>query len=192
MSDLENKKKERTVVKRIFTKYVNDLEAAIDRRETAIETQILFEKLKEKYDHLLRVDKIILDLLLTEVDEQILENELEVVMEYNTRKLRVNAKYKELAGSTTPRRCTENGASQNFHGSKNTATSAALQIVQGNKLPFSVVSESNHRPEYGWKWTTECHETGGFQKLECLEVPNVRVAARSRSLQNRGRDSSKT
>ncbi|KAL4718641.1 hypothetical protein ACJJTC_009987, partial [Scirpophaga incertulas] len=102
MSDLENKKKERTVVKRIFTKCVNDLEAAIDRRETAIETQILFEKLKEKYDHLLRVDKIILDLLLTEVDEQILENELEVVMEYNTRMLRVNAKYKELAGSTTP------------------------------------------------------------------------------------------
>ncbi|KAL4719125.1 hypothetical protein ACJJTC_019473 [Scirpophaga incertulas] len=101
MSDLGNKKKQRTVVRRIFTKCVNDLEAAIVRRETAVETQILFEKLKEKYDHLLRVDKIILDLLLTEVDEQILENELEVVMEYNTRMLRVNAKYKELAGLTT-------------------------------------------------------------------------------------------
>ncbi|KAL4703474.1 hypothetical protein ACJJTC_010346 [Scirpophaga incertulas] len=100
MSKLEDRKKERSVVRRIFTKSANDLENKLDTLiEITLETGISFKRLQDLYKNLVELDTLIKDFLLVDVDEELLQSELEGALEYKTRMLCIDVKYQEKAHS---------------------------------------------------------------------------------------------
>ncbi|KAL4720196.1 hypothetical protein ACJJTC_004991 [Scirpophaga incertulas] len=94
----EGIRKERSVVRRIFSRYANELATVLDKENIQVDSEItaLFLRQKEQSSNLQELDTKFKELVLDTISEEDLEKEIEDELKYKTKWFQIEAKYAEV------------------------------------------------------------------------------------------------
>ncbi|XP_059047603.1 uncharacterized protein LOC131843030 [Achroia grisella] len=99
VNEIAAMKRERKVIRTIFTRSVSSFETKFDSPEFSVDIKIQYKKLDELQAQLTTLDKEIRSLLRSSDDEDVLSKEIDSALEYREKWLRIDTLYKNMLAS---------------------------------------------------------------------------------------------